>query len=137
MVLARFAQADLVRGGAKRKSRKAGRAAADLGGNLVDKIRDNPVPVALLAVGATWLLMSDDSENDADFEAYGESNSRGLKERAGSTAASLGSRTKSAAGSAASGAKSAGLKPAPDASPLSRCGSSRATLIDHTSFVKS
>ncbi len=51
-----FSQAinTLFHGGSKagRKGKQAGRAARDAGSALVEKIRDNPMPAALIAAGA-------------------------------------------------------------------------------------
>lgn len=115
-----------VKGGSKskRNAKRAADAAADTGSTVLDKIRDNPVPVALMAVGAAWLLMSDDDdaeETEADHyaglqnrqyltDAQAESDdddSRGIGDRISGAASSIGEGAKSAGRNVASGATSA------------------------------
>lgn len=43
---------------------KAGSSLAGMGENLLEKAKDNPVPTAMIALGAAWLLMSDDDDDD-------------------------------------------------------------------------
>ncbi|MBA2114654.1 DUF3618 domain-containing protein [Bremerella alba] len=97
-------------GKSARVAGKAGNSLADMGENLLEKAKDNPVPTAMIALGAAWLMMGnddddddnplDDLESDPTMAEHATSSGR-------STSAEIGHGVKSAASSVKHGAQDA------------------------------
>jgi len=97
-----------VAGKSARVAGKAGSSIADVGEDLLEKAQENPIPTAMIALGAAWLMMSDDDddtslddlESDPTMAEHATSSGR-------STPSKIGHGVKSAASSAKHGAEDA------------------------------
>lgn len=105
----------------RERARETGASAAEIGNNVMTKIRNNPVPTALIGAGAAWLLMSGDDDQRHRWDTDRDSGSDwdpeqgqadigeyagGATESAKSRARHAGSRVAQAARSGMASAKS-------------------------------
>lgn len=97
-----------VAGKSARMAGKAGNSLADMGESLVEKAKENPIPTAMIALGAAWLLMSsdDDDSPSEDYESYPAMGSHSTSSGS-STSDKIGHGMKSATSSIKHGAEDA------------------------------
>ena len=96
----RFSPGELLDQGLKMLRRNGG---SDLGRNLADQVRNNPIPTLLTGVGLTWLM----SASSRPPPHYEPSTSGGLAGKASSAASSASGAASRASGAAASARGSA------------------------------
>lgn len=103
----------------RHRGQQASQALSDAAGTLMCKMRENPIPAALIAVGAAWLLTSSDEDQDQEeswpgpghIQSLSDSSSSGMMRDTVETlrhgASSIGSATSSTARNVAGAAQSA------------------------------
>lgn len=99
-----------VAGKSAKMAGKAGNSLADMGENLIEKAKENPIPTAMIALGAAWLLMSDDDDDDyTSSSGVGNGYTNGMHSTSShsSTSHEIGNGVKSAASSVKHGAEDA------------------------------
>jgi len=94
-----------VAGKSARAAGKAGNSLADMGESLLEKAQENPLPTAMIALGAAWLMMSDDDNDTALDDLESEPTmAEHARSPERSTSSNIGHSVKSAASSAKHGA---------------------------------
>ncbi len=98
-----------VAGKAGRAAGKAGNSLGSMGESLIEKAQENPIPTAMIALGAAWLLMSDDDDDDTPLDDLetDPTMAEHATSSGHSTTHKLGNGVKSAASSAKHGAADA------------------------------